>query len=49
MLEELRSLREKDAAALCDKFAEVDNLKNGVECLAGEVEVLHGVVEGLQE
>jgi hypothetical protein len=50
MLEELHSLREKDAAALRDKFAEVDNLKNEVERLAGEVEVLCGVVEeGLRE
>ena len=50
MLEELRSLREKDAAALRDKFVEVDNLKNEVERLAGEVEVLRGVVEeGLRE
>ena len=50
MLMELRSLREKDAAMLRDKLAEVDNLRNEVERLAGEVEVLRGVVEeGLRE
>ncbi|KAM6494066.1 hypothetical protein JOM56_010427 [Amanita muscaria] len=50
ILMELRSLREKDAIALREKLAEVDNLRNEVERLAGEVEVLRGVVEeGLRE
>ncbi|KAF8336782.1 hypothetical protein F5887DRAFT_986477 [Amanita rubescens] len=43
MLLELRELREKDAIVLRNKLAEVDNLRNEVERLAGEVE------EGLRE
>jgi len=49
-LTELRSLRESDSRALKDKSIEVDKLREQVERLAGEVEVLRGVVEeGLKE
>ena len=46
---EFRSLRKKDAVALCDKFSEVDNLENEVVRLAGKVVVLSGVVEEVYE
>ena len=50
LLLELRSLRDSDARALAEKGKEVDKLKQEVERLAGEVQVLRGVVEeGLKE
>ncbi|KAI0317641.1 hypothetical protein OF83DRAFT_1120269 [Amylostereum chailletii] len=50
LLDELRSLRETDSATLHEKVREVDRLRNEVEKVAGEVEVLKGVVEeGLRE
>ncbi|KAF9068607.1 hypothetical protein BDP27DRAFT_1326998 [Rhodocollybia butyracea] len=53
LLIELRSLRESDVSdirALKVKTAEINHLKEEVERLAGEVEVLRGVVEeGLKE
>lgn len=50
LLEELRTLREADAKALKDKVAEVELLRDEVERLSGEVEVLREVVEeGLKE
>ncbi|PPQ93085.1 hypothetical protein CVT25_003117 [Psilocybe cyanescens] len=50
LLNELRRLRDADARALQDKGAEIGRLKEEVQRLAGEVEVLRGVVEeGLKE
>lgn len=50
LLFELRTSRESDSKALKDKSAEVQLLREEVERLAGEVEVLRGVVEeGLRE
>ncbi|KAJ7134513.1 hypothetical protein C8R44DRAFT_828990 [Mycena epipterygia] len=50
LLTELRKLRERDSRALKEKAADVDILRQEVERLAGEVEVLRGVVEeGLRE
>ncbi|KAG7088592.1 hypothetical protein E1B28_012567 [Marasmius oreades] len=50
LLVELRSLREADSRALREKAADITQLRNEVERLAGEVEVLRGVVEeGLKE
>lgn len=50
LLTELRSLRDADAYALQAKSNDVDLLREQVERLAGEVEVLKGVVEeGLKE
>ncbi|KAF8969022.1 hypothetical protein BDZ97DRAFT_1754952 [Flammula alnicola] len=50
LLTELRKLRESDAQALREKGTEIIQLKEEVQRLAGEVEVLRGVVEeGLKE
>ncbi|KAJ7459702.1 hypothetical protein FB451DRAFT_1271215 [Mycena latifolia] len=50
LLTELRKSRERDSRALKEKGAEVDRLRQEVERLAVEVEVLRGVVEeGLRE
>ena len=50
LLDELRSLREADKNTLRQKVREVDFLRQEVEKIAGEVEVLKGVVEeGLRE
>ncbi|THH14555.1 hypothetical protein EW146_g5788 [Bondarzewia mesenterica] len=50
VLDELRSLREADSQTLREKVQEVDRLRTEVEKVAGEVEVLKGVVEeGLRE
>ena len=50
LLAELRTLRDADTEALQVKSEEVNMLKDKVEGLAGEVEVLKGVVEeGLRE
>ena len=50
LLNELRSLREADKNTLRQKVREVDLLRQEVEKIAGEVEVLKGVVEeGLRE
>lgn len=50
LLTELRKLRESDAQALRDKGTEITQLREEVQRLAGEVEVLRGVVEeGLNE
>ena len=50
LLDELRSLREADKITLRQKVREVDLLRREVEKIAGEVEVLKGVVEeGLRE
>lgn len=50
LLEELRSVRDTDVRALKDKSRDVDNLRQEVERLGGEVEVLRGVVEeGLKQ
>ncbi|KAE9405716.1 hypothetical protein BT96DRAFT_1015432 [Gymnopus androsaceus JB14] len=50
LLVELRSLRESDIRALKEKSADIAHLRDEVERLAGEVEVLRGVVEeGLKE
>jgi len=50
LLAELRTLRDADTEALQAKSEEVNILKDKVEGLAGEVEVLKGVVEeGLKE
>ncbi|KAI0061607.1 hypothetical protein BV25DRAFT_1826312 [Artomyces pyxidatus] len=50
LLNELRSLREADSHTLREKVREVDMLRTEVEKVAGEVEVLKGVVEeGLRE
>jgi len=50
LLDELRSLREADKNTLRRKVHEVDLLRREVEKIAGEVEVLKGVVEeGLRE
>lgn len=50
LLDELRSLREADKNTLRQKVREVDLLRREVEKIAGEVEVLKGVVEeGLRE
>jgi hypothetical protein len=50
LLDELRSLREADKNTLRQKVREVDLLRQEVEKIAGEVEVLKGVVEeGLRE
>ncbi|KAI0031183.1 hypothetical protein K488DRAFT_87075 [Vararia minispora EC-137] len=49
-LNELRGMREADAVTLHEKVMEVDRLRKEVEKIAGEVEVLRGVVEdGLRE
>jgi len=49
-LAELRILRDADSATLQEKGVEIAYLKNEVERLAGEIEVLRGVVEeGLRE
>src|ERR1700761_5071683 len=50
LLDELRTLREADKNTLRKKVREVDLLRREVEKIAGEVEVLKGVVEeGLRE
>jgi hypothetical protein len=50
LLDELRSLREADKNTLRQKVREVDLLRQEVEKIAGEVEVLKGAVEeGLRE
>ncbi|KAH9058994.1 hypothetical protein EDB83DRAFT_2548255 [Lactarius deliciosus] len=50
LLDELRTLREADKSTLRQKVREVDLLRREVEKIAGEVEVLRGVVEdGLRE
>ena len=50
LLDDLRSLREADKNTLRQKVREVDLLRQEVEKIAGEVEVLKGVVEeGLRE
>ena len=50
LLDELRTLREADKNTLRQKVREVDLLRQEVEKIAGEVEVLKGVVEeGLRE
>ncbi|KAH7906510.1 hypothetical protein BJ138DRAFT_1094012 [Hygrophoropsis aurantiaca] len=50
MLNDLRSLRESDVKKLSEKSQEILQLRTEVERLAGEIEVLRGVVEeGLQE
>ncbi|KZT64268.1 hypothetical protein DAEQUDRAFT_718247 [Daedalea quercina L-15889] len=50
LLGELRSLRDSDARALAEKSKDIDTLRQEVERLAGEVEVLRGVIEeGLRE
>ncbi|KAJ3892812.1 hypothetical protein GG344DRAFT_44628 [Lentinula edodes] len=50
LLVELRSFRESDARALKEKTSDITRLRVEVERLAGEVEVLRGVVEeGLKE
>ncbi|KAJ3559487.1 hypothetical protein NM688_g313 [Phlebia brevispora] len=50
LLEELRNLRDTDVRALKDKSRDVDHLRQEVERLGGEVEVLRGVVEeGLKQ
>ncbi|KAN0139743.1 hypothetical protein V8E53_002405 [Lactarius tabidus] len=50
LLDELRTLREADKNTLRQKVREVDLLRCEVEKIAGEVEVLKGVVEeGLRE
>ncbi|KIM35865.1 hypothetical protein M413DRAFT_32104 [Hebeloma cylindrosporum] len=50
LLSKLRRLRDSDAQALREKGAEILQLKEEVQRLAGEVEVLRGVVEeGLKE
>ncbi|KAL5501627.1 hypothetical protein ACEPAH_8887 [Sanghuangporus vaninii] len=49
-LDELRSLRQNDFSDLRAKITEVDELRLEVERLAGEVDILRGVVEeGLNE
>lgn len=50
LLGELRTLRDSDARALAEKSKDIDTLRQQVERLAGEVEVLRGVIEeGLRE
>ncbi|KAH9841344.1 uncharacterized protein C8Q71DRAFT_853748 [Rhodofomes roseus] len=50
LLAELRSLRDSDVKALAQKGKDIDSLRHEVERLAGEVEVLKGVIEeGLRE
>lgn len=50
LLEELRSLQERDSRLLKEKGREVEKLRQEVERLSGEVEVLRGIVEeGLKE
>ncbi|KAH8978175.1 hypothetical protein EDB86DRAFT_970262 [Lactarius hatsudake] len=50
LLDELRTLREADKSTLRQKVREVDLLRREVEKIAGEVEVLKGVMEeGLRE
>ncbi|KAI6166665.1 hypothetical protein EDD17DRAFT_1544980 [Pisolithus thermaeus] len=50
LLEDLRRLRESDALSLAEKTEEINQLRNEMERLAGEIEVLRGVVEeGLNE
>lgn len=50
LLGELRTLRDSDARALAEKSKDIDTLRHEVERLAGEVEVLRGVIEeGLRE
>ncbi|GBE85280.1 hypothetical protein SCP_0704670 [Sparassis crispa] len=50
LLIELRTLRDCDVRSLADKSKDVDQLRREVERLAGEVDVLKGVIEeGLKE
>jgi hypothetical protein len=50
LLTQLRNLRDSDSRALKEKGADITKLKEEVQRLAGEVEVLRGVVEeGLKE
>ena len=50
LLQELRDLRDSDVRALKEKSNDINQLRQEVERLAGEVEVLRGVVEeGLKE
>ncbi|KAI6147252.1 hypothetical protein BKA82DRAFT_27661 [Pisolithus tinctorius] len=50
LLEDLRRLRESDALSLSEKTEEINQLRIEMERLAGELEVLRGVVEeGLNE
>ena len=50
LLTELRNLRDSDSRAIKEKGADIIKLKEEVQRLAGEVEVLRGVVEeGLKE
>ncbi|KAF9561056.1 hypothetical protein CPC08DRAFT_446461 [Agrocybe pediades] len=50
LLSELKNLRDSDSQLLKDKSADILQLKEEVQRLAGEVEVLRGVVEeGLKE
>ena len=50
LLTELRNLRDSDSRALKEKGAEIIKLREEVQRLAGEVEVLRGVIEeGLKE
>ena len=50
LLTELRNLRDSDSRALKEKGADIIKLREEVQRLAGEVEVLRGVVEeGLKE
>lgn len=50
LLDELRTLREADSHTLQEKVGNVDRLRTEVEKVAGEIEVLKGVVEeGLRE
>ena len=50
LLTELRNLRDSDSRALKEKSADIIKLREEVQRLAGEVEVLRGVIEeGLKE
>ncbi|KAG6336271.1 hypothetical protein ID866_2825 [Astraeus odoratus] len=50
LLDDLRRLRESDALSLSEKTDEINQLRKEVERLAGEIEVLRGIVEeGLNE
>jgi len=50
LLTELRNLRDSDSRALKEKGADILKLREEVQRLAGEVEVLRGVIEeGLKE
>lgn len=50
LLTELRNLRDSDSRALKEKGADINKLEEEVQRLAGEIEVLRGVVEeGLKE